>query len=133
MGGNRVQLNPGGDENLAVPVLEFYQPPYFFKKAARPIIAKAPEQIHMGSQFKLDVSEAGGEGGTIAAVALLRTGPITHNWTRGNQYIKLPFTQEQTANCVLRPRRCQGWRSRGTTCCSSSIRMASRAPASTCG
>jgi Galactose oxidase-like, Early set domain len=27
-------------------------------------------------------------------VALLRTGPITHNWTRGNQYVKLPFTPE---------------------------------------
>jgi hypothetical protein len=95
MGGNRVQLNPGGDENLAVPVLEFYQPPYFFTKESRPIIAKAPEQIHYGQQFKLDVSEAGGEGGEIASVALLRTGPITHNWARGNQYVKLPFTKEQ--------------------------------------
>jgi hypothetical protein len=95
MGGNRVQLNPGGDQNLAVPVMESYQPPYFFKKAARPIITKAPEQIHYGQSFKLDVSETGGAGGAIASVALLRTGPITHNWTRGNQYVKLPFTQEQ--------------------------------------
>jgi hypothetical protein len=95
MGGNRVQLNPGGDQNLAVPVMESYQPPYFFKKESRPSIAKAPEQIHYGQQFKLDVSEAGGEGGEIASVALLRTGPITHNWSRGNQYVKLPFTREK--------------------------------------
>ena len=48
MGGNRVQLIPQGDENLAVPVTESYQPPYFFTKESRPIIAKAPEQIRYG-------------------------------------------------------------------------------------
>lgn len=53
---------------------------------------KAPDQIHYGQKFKLEVSDAGGE---IASVALLRTGPITHNWARGNQYVKLPFTREQ--------------------------------------
>jgi hypothetical protein len=93
MGGNRVQLIPQGDENQAVPVMESYQPPYFFTKESRPIIAKAPEQVHYGQQFKLDVSETGGEGGEIASVAILRTGPITHSWARGNQYVKLPFTR----------------------------------------
>jgi Domain of unknown function (DUF1929) len=88
MGGNRVQLIPGGDENLAVPVLESYQPPYFFQ-GPRPVIDKAPEKIHYGQKFKLDVSD-----GEIASVALLRTGPITHNWTWDNQYVKLPFTKE---------------------------------------
>lgn len=90
MGGNRVQLIPGGDENLAVPVLESYKPPYFFQ-GNRPVIDKAPEKIHYGQKFKLDVSGAHAE---IASVALLRTGPITHNWARGNQYVKLPFTKE---------------------------------------
>jgi hypothetical protein len=88
MGGNRVQLIPGGDENLAVPVLESYKPPYFFQ-GPRPVIDKAPEKIHYGQKFKLDVSD-----GEIGSVALLRTGPITHNWTWDNQYVKLPFTKD---------------------------------------
>ncbi|MGH9892694.1 MAG: galactose oxidase-like domain-containing protein, partial [bacterium] len=90
MGGNRVQLIPGGDENLAVPVMESYQPPYFFQ-GDRPVIDKAPEKIDYGQKFKLDVSGADDE---IASVVLLRTGPITHNWTWDNQYVKLPFTTE---------------------------------------
>ncbi len=91
MGGNRVQLIPEGDENQAVPVMESYQPPYFFQ-GPRPVIDKAPEKIHYGQKFKLDVSD-----GEIASVALLRTGPITHNWTWDNQYVKLPFTKESNA------------------------------------
>lgn len=94
MGGNRVQLitGPAANENLAVPVMEFYQPPYFFQgQGLRPVIDKAPEKIHYGQKFKLDVSWPQGE---IASVALLRTGPITHNWAWDNQYVKLPFTKE---------------------------------------
>jgi hypothetical protein len=91
MGGNRVNIIPGGNENLAVPVMEFYQPPYFFK-GPRPVIEKVPPQIHYGQKFKLDVSEAAGQ---IASVALLRTGPITHNWTWDNQYVRLPFTKKK--------------------------------------
>jgi hypothetical protein len=85
MGGNRVQLNPGGNENLAVPVMEFYRPPYFFK-GPRPVIEKAPHKLHYGKTFKLRVT-----GGEIESVAILRTGPITHNWTWGNRYVQLPF------------------------------------------
>jgi hypothetical protein len=71
-----------------VPVLESYKPPYFFQ-GPRPVIDKAPEKIHYGQKFKLDVSD-----GEIGSVALLRTGPITHNWTWDNQYVKLPFTKD---------------------------------------
>jgi hypothetical protein len=85
MGGNRVQLIPGGNENLAVPVAEFYQPPYFFK-GPRPVIEKAPHRLRYGKTFKLRVS-----GGEIGSIAILRTGPITHNWTWGNRYVDLPF------------------------------------------
>jgi hypothetical protein len=90
MGGNRVQLIPGGDENLAVPVLEFYRPPYFFK-GPRPIIENAPHRIDYGQKFKLAVLETAGETGSVV---LLRTGPITHNWTWGNQYVQLPFRND---------------------------------------
>jgi len=85
MGGNRVQLIPGGNENLAVPVMEFYRPPYFFK-GPRPVIEKAPHQLHYGKPFRLRV-----RGGEIESVAIIRTGPITHNWTWGNRYVQLPF------------------------------------------
>ena len=85
MGGNRVQLIPGGNENLAVPVMEFYRPPYFFK-GPRPVIEKAPHQLHYGKTFRLRVT-----GGEIESVAIIRTGPITHNWTWGNRYVQLPF------------------------------------------
>jgi hypothetical protein len=89
MGGNRVQLIPGGIENLAVPVTEFYQPPYFFK-GPRPVIEKAPYGLRYGKTFKLRVSR-----GEIGSIAILRTGPITHNWTWGNRYVELPFEAGQ--------------------------------------
>lgn len=95
MGGNRVNLtDPPGPQtqaqrDLAVPVLEQYKPPYFFKGLARPVIQKEPPQIHYGQKFKLDVSD-----GEIGSVVLLRTGPVTHNWSWGNQYVSLPFTRE---------------------------------------
>jgi hypothetical protein len=92
MGGNRVQLIPGGDENMAVPVMEFYRPPYFFK-GPRPVIEKAPHTISYGKKFKLAVSGSAGE---IGHVVLLRTGPVTHNWTWGNQYVKLPVVTEES-------------------------------------
>ena len=91
MGGNRVQLNPGGNENLAVPVMEFYRPPYFFK-GPRPVIEKAPHKLHYGKTFDLKVSNRAAE---IGSVVLLRTGPITHNWTWGNRYVQLPFKADK--------------------------------------
>jgi Domain of unknown function (DUF1929) len=85
MGGNRVQLIPGGNENQAIPVMEFYRPPYFFK-GPRPVIVDAPYKLRYGKTF-----EVRSKGGEIGSVALLRTGPITHNWTWGNRYVELPF------------------------------------------
>ena len=89
MGGNRVQLIPGGNENLAVPVMEFYRPPYFFK-GPRPVIEDAPYKLQYGKTFELHVT-----GGEIGSVAILRTGPITHNWSWGNRYVELPFRLDQ--------------------------------------
>jgi hypothetical protein len=89
MGGNRVNLIPGGNENLAVPVTEFYRPPYFFK-GPRPVIEKAPNKLHYGKTFELRVT-----GGEIGSVAIIRTGPITHNWTWGNRYVQLPLEADK--------------------------------------
>jgi hypothetical protein len=93
MGGNRVNLIPGSPQtqaqrDAAVPVLESYKPPYFFK-GAKPVIDKSPKNIRYGKAFKLDVS-----GAEVESVALIRTGPVTHNWTWGNLYVKLPFGQK---------------------------------------
>lgn len=95
MGGNRVNLIPGSPQtqaqrDAAVPVLEFYKPPYFFK-GAKPVIDKSPNSIHYGNKFKLDVS-----GAEVESVALIRTGPVTHNWTWGNRYVKLPVAKENS-------------------------------------
>jgi hypothetical protein len=89
MGGNRVQLIPGRDENQAVPVMEFYRPPYFFK-GARPAIAQAPAELGYGQTFEVHVTS-----GEVGSVAILRTGPITHNWTWGNRYVELPFESDR--------------------------------------
>ena len=89
MGGNRVDLLPAAQRNRAVPVLEAYQPPYLFR-GSQPVIEKAPRKIHYGKTFKLEIS-----GGEIGAVTMLRTGPITHNWTWGNQSVKLPYYAEE--------------------------------------
>lgn len=90
MGGNRVNLIPGAPQtqaqrDAAVPVLESYKPAYFFK-GTRPEIRNSPGLLHYGKTFMLNVA-----GANVASVALLRTGPITHNWAWGNQYVSLPF------------------------------------------
>jgi hypothetical protein len=78
-------------------VLESYKPPYLFK-GPRPVIEKAPHRIAYGKTFNLRVSE-GSE--RIGSVALLRTGPITHNWTWGNRYVRVPFTQHKDGRLVV--------------------------------
>lgn len=93
MGGNRVNLIPGSPQtqaqrDAAVPVLEHYKPPYFFK-GTKPVIEQSPHSIHHGKTFKLDVS-----GTEVESVAMIRTGPVTHNWTWGNRYVKLPFEEQ---------------------------------------
>lgn len=89
MGGNRTDLLPAAQRNQSVPVLEVYKLPYFFN-GPRPVIEKAPGKIHYGQTFNLEVA-----GDEIGAVAILRTGPITHNWAWGNQYVKLPFQKDK--------------------------------------
>ena len=96
MGGNRVNLTADpsrpqtqAERDLAVPVLERYKPPYFFKWHRRPVIEKNPSLLRYGEEFKVDVSS-----GDIGSVVLLRTGPTTHNWSWGNQYVSLPYTKQ---------------------------------------
>ncbi len=86
MGGNRVNLiEEPGDENLAVPVLEVYYPPYFFL-GARPVINRSPSVIALGQKFNVTVENA-----NITSVVLCRTGLITHNWAWDNHRVSLSF------------------------------------------
>jgi hypothetical protein len=94
MGGNRVDLLPAADRNQAVPVMESYKPPYLFK-GPQPSIVEARDMIHYGKSFNLQVS------GDVASVVIIRTGPITHNWAWGNQYVKLPFTRGQGRKLIV--------------------------------
>jgi hypothetical protein len=65
--------------------MEFYRPPYFFK-GARPVIEQAPAEVTYGAPFELRVTP-----GEVRSVVLIRTGPITHNWTWGNRFVELPY------------------------------------------
>jgi len=93
MGGNRTDLLPAAQRNLAVPVLEAYKPPYLYW-GPQPVLKEAPHQIHYRGIFELKVSGEDVDTEEIGAVALLRTGPITHNWAWGNQYVQLPFKEK---------------------------------------
>ncbi|HVJ89626.1 MAG TPA: galactose oxidase-like domain-containing protein [Labilithrix sp.] len=97
MGGNRTDLLPEAQTDQSVPVMEFYQPPYFFK-GERPKIKRAPHKIHYGDNFKIKVDESC----DIASVALLRTGPVTHNWSWGNQYVKLPVIHKKNGKLLVK-------------------------------
>lgn len=92
MGGNRTDLmgNPPNeddpvDTDTGVPVAQVYAPSYLFK-GPRPVIKEAPDEISYGESFKVEVS---GGSGKIRSVALIRIGPVTHNWDWGNRYVKL--------------------------------------------
>jgi hypothetical protein len=87
MGGNRTDLLPDEIVDQSVPVMESYQPPYFFK-GPQPKIEKAPKKLRYGHKFFIEAGSA-----EIISVSLIRTGPTTHNWSWGNRYVKLPFVE----------------------------------------
>jgi hypothetical protein len=67
---------------------EFYSPPYLFK-GARPTIAQAPTQIQHNATFFVGTPDAA----SIAKVALIRTGAVTHFFDQNERYLPLTFTQ----------------------------------------
>jgi hypothetical protein len=85
MGGNRTDLVPG-DPDAGVPVGQLYRPAYFFR-GARPSLDDAPDAIEYGGTFDLEVTSSE----SVGAVAIIRTGPVTHNWDWGNRYVRLAF------------------------------------------
>ena len=67
---------------------EFYSPPYLFK-GARPTITQAPAEIQHNATFFVGTPDAT----SIAKVALIRTGAVTHFFDENERYLPLTFTQ----------------------------------------
>ncbi|GEM_PF-958178 len=65
---------------------EIYSPPYLFK-GARPSITVAPDEIALGSAFKLKTPEFA----TISKVSLIRLASVTHSYDMEQRFIPLAF------------------------------------------
>ncbi len=99
LGGNATDL--AGDVahlDLGIPVAQIYKPPYLFK-GPRPVIQSAPKKISYGHKFRVNVANKG----EIGSVALIRLGPVTHNWDWGNRYVKLWFERQGGGLLVRAP------------------------------
>jgi hypothetical protein len=85
-------LLPAGDPDQGVPVGQLFFPPYLFKgdgsRAARPVIAKSPQEISYRGHFDITVA---GDPDRIGSVVLLRSDHNTHSLTTGDRYVKLAF------------------------------------------
>ncbi|XXT16987.1 galactose oxidase early set domain-containing protein [Sorangium sp. So ce429] len=95
MGGNRVDLAPE-DDTLGVPVLQVYKPAYMFM-GSRPVIERAPEKITYRRSFQVTLESPCR---STSSVVILRTDPVTHNWSWGNRYVRLSF--DRIGRCKLK-------------------------------
>ncbi len=77
---------------------EFYSPPYLFK-GARPTISQAPSQISYNSSFFVQTAD----NASIASVALIRTGAVTHFFDQNERFLPLSFTQAAGGLTVTAP------------------------------
>lgn len=91
LGGNATDLS-GELEHLdvGIPVAQIYQPPYLFKGPG-PTIRYAPRKMFYGAPYPIVLDRKGET--RVKSVALVRMGPVTHNWDWGNRYVKLAFRQ----------------------------------------
>ena len=86
----RVLMAGSGNDGPAVNQTraELYSPPYLFK-GARPTIADAPAVIQYGNAFTVQTPDAA----SIAAVALIRPGSVTHSFDEDQRFHNLEFTK----------------------------------------
>lgn len=101
LGGNATDLD--GDVahlELGIPVAQVYKPPYLFK-GPRPVIRSAPKRVSYGRRFRVNVAGKGAD--AIGSVALVRVGPVTHNWDWGNRHVKLWFERRGKGLLVRAP------------------------------
>lgn len=73
---------------------EIYYPPYLFSEAGepatRPQIDSAPETLEAGVDFSMTIGS-----GDVARVTLLRAGAVTHSVNLAQNFVELPFTQNE--------------------------------------
>jgi Domain of unknown function (DUF1929) len=71
---------------------EIYYPPYLFTPAGgmapRPRIVTAPNVLSVGQSFTVDFANTAG----IRAVALVKTGSVTHSFDMDQRYVPLSFS-----------------------------------------
>jgi hypothetical protein len=65
---------------------EYFSPPYLFK-GPRPAVTSAPGAIQWGSNFFVGTPDAQ----SIASVAFIKTGAVTHSFNQEQRFMNLPF------------------------------------------
>src|SRR5262249_51162705 len=96
----RVLIAGSGDDSGAVNETraELFSPPYLFK-GARPVITSAPDLINYRALFNVQTPDAA----SIASVALIRPGSVTHGFDEDQRYIPLAFSVVQGGLAVQAP------------------------------
>src|SRR3954470_2229769 len=87
----RVLSAGGGNDSGAVNELQgqIFSPPYLFK-GARPAMTNVPVTVQYGTAFAVQTADAA----TIASVALIRPGAVTHAFDEDQRYVPLTFTAQ---------------------------------------
>ena len=84
---------------------QIYYPPYLFtaagQRAARPEISVAPNWLEIGKTFSITTAGSG----TLARVALVKTGSATHNWNMEQRFMDLAFVANGNTLAVQAPAR----------------------------
>jgi hypothetical protein len=96
----RVLIAGSGDDGPAVNNrrAEIYSPPYLFK-GARPAYTGAPNLIQYGATFTIQSSDAA----SIASVALIRPGAVTHAFDQDQRFVPLTFTAGSNSLTIPAP------------------------------
>jgi hypothetical protein len=76
--------------------LEVFRPPYLFR-GPRPVVDSAPQMITYGDAFEISTSTPQ----SIDAVALLRTGSVTHSFNMDQRYVELIITARLSGALIV--------------------------------
>jgi galactose oxidase len=91
-------LSAGQDSGPYETTAELYSPPYLFA-GPRPTITAAPSQIGYGGSFDVSTPNAA----SVAKVALIRAGSVTHQIDTDRRYVRLNFTASASSLSVAGP------------------------------
>ena len=86
-----------GDFHYSEYRLEIFKPPYLFR-GPQPVIAGAPGQVGYGVSFDVQTPQAG----TIASVALMRPGSVTHSFNMEQRHVGLTIETRHGGGLTLK-------------------------------